>query len=367
MANSKLIRVLTIVGARPQFIKAAAISRVIRLRSDLGISETLIHTGQHHDKEMSQVFFDELEIPRPKYNLGVNGGSHGEMTGRMLQAIEVAILNERPQCVLVYGDTNSTLAGALAAAKLRIPVAHVEAGLRSFNRGMPEEVNRVVTDTLSTFLFCPSNLAVANLRSEGITRGVHFTGDVMFDAVLHCLAQDAIDEEAAEGRPQVLVTCHRAENTDDVTKLEQIFQAVSALARHYRIIFPLHPRTRKAAETSGLLALIHECEVTNPLPYAAMLRAQQRAAVVLTDSGGMQKEAFFVGTPCVTVRDETEWPETIEAGMNVLVPTHAQAIVDAVRLAAGAKKGMSRSPDLAPYGDAGSSHRIAEVLSQAFR
>jgi len=323
------VKVVSIVGARPQFIKAAAVSRVLRKN----YTEVLVHTGQHYDANMSAVFFEELGIPEPEMNLGVGSGPHGEQTGAMLTGIEKVLQAERPHWVLVYGDTNSTLAGALAAAKLHIPVAHVEAGLRSFNRAMPEEVNRVVTDHLSALLFCPSQTAVDNLGAEGVTKGVYLVGDVMAEAL-------AFASERARGRSNalrrlglteggyLLATVHRAENTDDASRLHGILQAFDALDEP--VVFPAHPRTRIAIEASGY-SLAPHVKVIEPLGYLEMVMLEQSARMILTDSGGIQKEAYWLGVPCVTLRDETEWVETVQAGWNVLPGADTKRIVLAVR------------------------------------
>lgn len=313
-----VLRIATILGARPQFIKAAAMVR--ETLPDEGVEEILVHTGQHFDPAMSDVFFEELEIPAPRHSLGIKGGRHGETTGRMLAGIEAVLIAERPDCVLVYGDTNSTLAGALAAAKLHLPVVHIEAGLRSFNRRMPEEVNRVLTDHVSTLLLCPTRQAVANLAREGITEGVHNIGDVMYDATLFAVrgktGQDLLDRLGLKGRPYSVATIHRAESTDERSALTEVLAYLKAAALIRPVVLPLHPRTRKMAEEFGLTfdGLI-ACE---PLSYRDMHLLLSQAAGVLTDSGGLQKEAYFHRVPCVTLRSETEWVETIEAGWNRL-------------------------------------------------
>lgn len=312
------MKLLTVVGARPQFVKAAPVSRAL---AEGGIDEVLVHTGQHHDTQMSQVFFDELDIPAPRHNLEIHGGGHGDMTGRMLIALEPIVMAERPDMVLVYGDTNSTLAGALVASKLHIPIAHVEAGLRSFNRRMPEEINRVLTDHLSALLLCPTRTAVDNLAAEGITQGVHMVGDVMYDATL-------LARRIAESRSHILstlglapsayalATVHRAENTDDPARLATILDWLRAQAREQRVVLPIHPRTRTRAAAAGLdFAGIVTCD---PVGYIDMACLLGHANAVYTDSGGVQKEAYFHRTPCVTLRDETEWVETIECGWNRL-------------------------------------------------
>src|SRR5919199_4236744 len=299
------VRVLTVVGARPQFIKAAAVSRTIRA-SD-GVEEIMVHTGQHFDPEMSDVFFAELDIPAPAYRLDIHGGGHGDMTGRMLQALEPVVMRERPDWVLVYGDTNSTLAGALVAAKLHLPVAHVEAGLRSFNRRMPEEINRVVADHLSRLLFCPTETAVENLAREGISEGVLHVGDVMYDATLHA-AEKALKHsrivEALGVTPgaYAVATVHRAENTDDPERLAAVIGWLKERADEQPVVFPVHPRTRAAVARAGLdFAGLVECA---PVGYLDMARLLHDATTVYTDSGGLQKEAYFYGKPCVTLREE---------------------------------------------------------------
>lgn len=328
-------KILTIVGARPQFIKAAAVSRALAERFASVMTEVMVHTGQHYDGNMSQVFFDELSIPKPKYNLEISGGNHGEMTGRMLAGIEKVILDERPDFVLIYGDTNSTLAGALASAKLHVPVAHVEAGLRSFNMRMPEEVNRIVADRLSTLLFCPTDTAVANLANEGLTLGVSNVGDVMYDASLFYAgaAQErsrAVETLGVEPGGYVLATCHRAENTDDPGRLGEIVTALGALACDMPVILPLHPRTRQIIQKLGLTAALGGVKVIEPLSFLDMIRLEQSAKVIVTDSGGVQKEAFFFRVPCVTMRDETEWVETVSSGWNSLVGADRKRILSAV-------------------------------------
>jgi UDP-GlcNAc3NAcA epimerase len=312
-------RILTIVGARPQFIKAAAVSRAVR--ETYGLSEVMIHTGQHFDSNMSDVFFDELDIPNPRHHLDVNGGGHGDMTGRMLMAIEPILVAEKPDWVVVYGDTNSTLAGSLAASKLHIPVAHVEAGLRSFNRRMPEEINRLVTDHLSTVHFCPTSTAIANLAAEGVVKGVHHVGDVMYDATLFAIeraerSSTILSELALEPKRYGLATVHRAENTDSPQQLRGVVQFLQAQVRKHPVILPLHPRTRQAASRMGVN--LDGLRVVEPVGYLDMAKLLHHAAEVYTDSGGLQKEAYFHRVPCTTLRDETEWTETITNGWNRL-------------------------------------------------
>lgn len=326
--------ILTIVGARPQFIKAAAVGRELRQVA----YEIIVHTGQHYDDNMSRVFFDELDIPRPDYNLGVGSGPHGAQTGAMLAAIEDVLIKEKPDQVIVYGDTNSTLAGALAASKLHIPVAHVEAGLRSFNRHMPEEINRVVTDHLADTLFCPSQTAVNNLAAEGITSGVHLVGDVMYESLMHAVAHakkksDILERLQLRAGEYILATVHRAENTDQPDKLRRILAAFHDISRQQPVVFPVHPRTREkmkglpdahdAIKTGGLRLL-------EPVGYLDMVRLETGAKAIMTDSGGIQKEAYWLGVPCVTLREETEWVETVAQGWNVLAGTDQRRIVSAV-------------------------------------
>lgn len=313
------IKILTVVGARPQFIKAAAVSRAIR-ETD-GLAEVMIHTGQHFDANMSDLFFEELAIPKPKHHLDINGGGHGDMTGRMLMAIEPILLAERPDWVGVYGDTNSTLAGSLAAAKLHIPVAHVEAGLRSFNRRMPEELNRIVTDHLSTLHLCPTATAIANLATEGVVNGVYHVGDVMYDATVFALEKAEIGSTILADlqlRPKQysLATVHRAENTDDPERLREVVQFLLEQSRGRTVVLPLHPRTRGAAARLGVS--LEGLRVINPVGYLDMAKLLHHAAEVYTDSGGLQKEAYFHRVPCITLRDETEWTETVTNGWNRL-------------------------------------------------
>ena len=351
------MKVLSVIGARPQFIKASPLCRALRERHH----EVLVHTGQHYDHGLSDIFFDELGIPAPDYHLGVGSGAHGSQTGAMLGALEAVLQKESPDVVLVYGDTNSTLAGALAAAKLHIPVAHVEAGLRSFNRAMPEEINRVVADHLSTWLFVPSEAAVGHLRREGITAGVHVVGDVMIDAMnLHRERAQArsgvLGQFGVEAGRYNVATVHRAENTDASDRLRAIFDALGRLERP--VLLPLHPRTRKRVDELGI-AVAPNIRVLEPLGYLDMIAVLSSAACLLTDSGGMQKEAYYVGVPCVTMRDETEWVETVEVGWNAVVGADADRIVGAVRAHSGA--GRPRPP---LYGDGNTARRIVDILSE---
>jgi UDP-GlcNAc3NAcA epimerase len=328
---------------------------------EAGLSETLVHTGQHFDANMSDVFFAELEIPRPAYNLGIGGGSHGANTGRMIEAIEQVLLDTRPDCVLVYGDTDSTLAGALAASKLHIPVAHVEAGLRSFNRQMPEEINRVLTDHVAELLFAPTRASVENLIREGIDgASVKLVGDVMYDAALFfakkaAAASDVLDRLGLQSKSYVLATVHRAENTDDTARLSAILDGFAAYGQE--ILLPLHPRTKAklAALQRELPSNVRSCE---PVGYLDMVMLEQHARVIATDSGGVQKEAFFYQVPCVTLRDETEWVELVEAGWNTLAPpVSAQAVASVLRRAEA-----STGAAIQPYGTGNASQRVADEL-----
>jgi len=327
------MKILTVVGARPQFIKLAPLSKILR---ENGISEIIVHTGQHYDENMNDLFFKELEIPEPDYNLGIGSGNHGEQTGRMLIEIEKIMLKEKPDLVIVYGDTNSTLAGALAASKLHIKLAHVEAGLRSFNKRMPEEINRVLTDHVSDILFCPTQTAVENLKNEGIIIGVYLVGDVMFDALLHFskisdMKSNVLERLNIKPKEYYLATIHRAENTDNYERLKNILTAFSKMDE--MVVFPIHPRTRKMINYYGLDDLIRKdnIKVIDPVGYLDMLKLERNAKAILTDSGGVQKEAFWLKVPCITLRDETEWIETVNLGWNRLVGSNVEKILEAVR------------------------------------
>jgi len=351
------MKLLTVIGARPQFIKAATVSRAIAARQD--ITEMIVHTGQHYDANMSDIFFDELSIPRPDHHLGIGGGSHGAMTGRQIEAIERVLLDEKPDMVLVYGDTNSTLAGALAAVKLHIPVAHVEAGLRSFNRRMPEEINRILTDHASDLLFAPTTTAMKNLSNEGLPSDrLHLVGDVMYDACLFYGTQARkpawFDPLSISEGDYVLATVHRAENTDDPARLAGILQGLAGAERP--VILPVHPRTQKQIESLGLStpANLH---LVPPVGYLEMVWLEKHCAVIATDSGGVQKEAYFHGKPCITLRDETEWVELVVQGGNRLAGSNADLIGELLR---GAEI-ERRSGGL--YGDGNASQKIAEVMA----
>lgn len=354
---------MTVVGARPQFIKAAALSRAIAAAGR--IDQVLVHTGQHHDESMSAVFFRELDLPPADHELGIAGGTHAEMTGRMLVGIEQLLMQEQPDALLVFGDTNSTLAGALAAAKLNVPIAHVEAGLRSFNRQMPEETNRIVTDRISTWLFCPTQAAVDNLRHEGLGGAAQLVGDVMFDAALH-YADRAEQESGILERLSltsagfVLATCHRAESTDSRDALAAIVDALAAIANDHVVILPLHPRTRKALANSGLTDRLGAVRIIDPVSFLDMVALERHARVIVTDSGGVQKEAFFHGVPCVTMRDETEWVETVALGRNHLGGRSPDRIRSA--FAAAVSQPIDRRAPTA-YGNGDAAQRIEAILA----
>ncbi len=368
-----MMQIISIVGARPQFVKAATVSRAITEHNqrdpETAIKEKLLHTGQHYDDNMSKVFFDELLIPRPTYNLEVGPGSHGAQTGCMLERIEQILLDDKPDLVLVYGDTNSTLAGALAAVKLHIPVAHVEAGLRSFNRAMPEEINRVLTDHVSSLLFCPTSTAVANLADEGVRQGVSQTGDVMYDGTLFYAERASAIEQATLQRLGIapksfhLATVHRAENTDNPERLANIFEAFGELATEtIPVVLPLHPRTTKYIRQYGL-EVASTVKVVPPVSFLEMVVLEKNAQTIFTDSGGVQKEAYFLDVPCVTLRDETEWVETVEAGWNTLVGADKQAILDAA-VKTPPQKSQS---DTALYGKGDAAAGICDALVQYAR
>lgn len=355
------MKILTIVGARPQFVKASVVSAALKPLCD----EVIVHTGQHYDKNMSDVFFEELGIPKPAYNLGVGSGSHGKQTGEMLMRIEEVIGEEKPDILMVYGDTNSTLAGALAASKLHIPVAHVEAGLRSYNMRMPEEQNRVLTDHISTWLLCPTETAVKNLAKEGITRGVTMTGDVMLDSVLHFLSVARANPDKVKiyetlgltPKRYRLATLHRAETTDGgIEAVMRIFRAFEQLPQ--RVVIPIHPRTRGLAEQAISQGGFTNIQLIDPVGYLEMLLLTSGACQVLTDSGGLQKEAYFMEVPCVTLRTETEWVETLHGNWNILASLTTEDIL---------QKALNTVPDPAardskPFGDGHASDKIAQIL-----
>lgn len=357
-------KILTIVGARPQFIKASVVSKAIAETE--GLTEILVHTGQHFDANMSDIFFNQLNIPRPDYQLDINGGSHGDMTGCMLIEIEKVLLAEKPDCVMVYGDTNSTLAGALAAAKLHIPVAHVEAGLRSFNMQMPEEVNRILTDRVSNILFCPTQAAVDNLQKEGypfvVASGqkqrIEKVGDVMQDSAELFATRATKPADFKLNGGFILTTIHRAENTDHPERLKNILSALNEAAQTTPVVLPIHPRTRNIIaklnlDTSNLTLI-------EPVGYLEMLWLLQHCGLVVTDSGGVQKEAFFMGKACITMRDQTEWVELIEVGANVLIGADKIKILDAIT----ANLNREVRDENKMYGGGTAAKRIAEYLKE---
>lgn len=350
------IKIITVIGARPQFIKAAAVSRLLRTFAD----EKIIHTGQHYDANMSDVFFEELGIPKPDYQFHVSSGLHGAMTGGMLTEIEQVLIDEKPNFVLVYGDTNSTLAGALAASKLLIPVIHIEAGLRSFNKSMPEEQNRIITDHLSHLLFAPTETAIINLKNEGVTSHVYNVGDVMYDATIHfsTLAEqksNLVERLGLEGFH--LCTIHRAENTNNPERLRSICAALNASGA--QIVLPIHPRTVKYL-ADYKIELNSTIKVIEPVGYLDMIALEKAATKIITDSGGVQKEAFFLGKPCITLRDETEWVETVENGWNVLVGSNKDEILKQIIEFNPNKERVSY------FGDGRASHKIAELIQSEF-
>lgn len=350
------MKILTVLGARPQFIKAAPVSRVLRDSHE----ELIIHTGQHYDSNMSDIFFDELNIPKPDYYLGVGSGNHGKQTGEMMAKIEEIVLNEEPDYLMVYGDTNSTLAGSLVAAKLHVPVIHIEAGLRSFNKKMPEEINRIMTDHVSEYLFSPTQTGVDNLKDENITRNVYNIGDVMYDAVLYNkeLAEEkssVLKENALEKKGYQLITIHRAENTDDVEKMKNILDAFSQIEETK--VWPIHPRTKHKLADYGInIDSVPGLKVIDPVGYLDMLTLVSNAKKIVTDSGGVQKEAYFMKIPCVTVREQTEWVETLESEANILVGTDTVKIVEAVK-----KQVTPQYKDV--FGDGKAADKIVEILA----
>jgi UDP-GlcNAc3NAcA epimerase len=356
------VKIATVIGARPQFIKAAVVSRALRAHPD--VEEVLIHTGQHYDDNMSAVFFDELDIRPPDHHLGVGSGPHGAQTGRMLELLEEVLVASRPDWLVVLGDTNSTLAGALAAAKLRIPVAHVEAGMRSFNRDMPEEINRILADHVSALLFAATAVAVRNLRREGFADvQIRLVGDVMYDAALHygdrARATSRILEQLGLAPGAfVLATTHRAENTDDPARLRAIVDGLRVVAAELPVVMPIHPRTRAALVDDGLDPHAAGLHLIEPVGYLDMMVLEQHARVIATDSGGVQKEAYFYRVPCVTLRTETEWEELVETGWNRLVPPESAGTV-----AAGVRAAVDqRGKDVELYGGGDASEQIAAAL-----
>jgi len=360
------MKIVTIVGARPQFIKAAAVSRAIAKHNDNvsstsdRIHEVIVHTGQHYDANMSRVFFDELDIPKPHLNLGVGSGSHSHQTGQIMIQLEKVLQKEDPDWILLYGDTNSTLAGAITAVKLHLPIVHIEAGLRSFNRRMPEEHNRVLTDHCADLLFCPTETAVKNLMLEGIKKGVHIVGDVMYDSVLFNMQlsqkkSDILNKLSLKPKSYALATVHRAENTDDMDRLAAIFSAFDTISSNgIPVVIPLHPRAKKKLiehniSTSSIFLI-------ESVSYLDMLMLEKNAQLIMTDSGGVQKEAFWMKAPCITLRDETEWLETIESGWNVLAGADKKRIIECVNR----EKSTIRHPPI--FGNGNSAKKIIDIL-----
>ena len=359
-----MTKILTVLGARPQFIKAGSVSREIIRQREAGcdIQEVIVHTGQHYDANMSDVFFEEMQIPKPDYFLGIGGKTHGAMTGQMIEKIESILVKEEPDWVMVYGDTNSTLAGAIAASKLHIKIAHVEAGLRSFNMRMPEEVNRILTDRISSVLFCPTQAAVDNLTKEGVDSwqtdtSVVLSGDVMQDGALFYKGLAQKPSGLSVAGDYVLCTIHRAENTDDPQRLKKIISALNEIAQTQQVILPLHPRTKKLLEM-GDYDTSH-LSIIDPVGYLNMVWLIDNCGLVMTDSGGLQKEAYFFGVPCITMRDETEWVELVENGANVLVGANKSAIRDAFL----ANLGRVVDNQNMIYGGGTAAHKIANYLA----
>ncbi len=373
-------KLLSIVGVRPQFVKAAMVCAAVERHNAQAlpgdrVQHRLLNTGQHYDFEMAEVFFQQLPLPAPDFNLGVGSGNHGAQTGAMLAGIEELLLKERPDCVIVYGDTNSTLAGALAAVKLHIPVVHVEAGLRSFNRAMPEEINRIAADHVSDMLFCPTQSAVEQLAHEGIVRNVEFTGDVMLDATqtfarVAAERSTVLNELSLSPNQYILITIHRAENTDSMDRMQELVSTLCQLEQP--AVFAMHPRLRhklsqeqQYREMNQALLAARQLKIVSPLPYLDMLQLERNAQLIMTDSGGVQKEAYFVGTPCLTLRDETEWLETLADGWNRLVGTSPTKILPLVH-SLWSRNGASPagSPSLAAFGDGKASDRIVQILQE---
>lgn len=356
-------KIVTIIGARPQFIKASMVSRALNKNE---IEEIIVHTGQHYDKNMSDIFFEQLKIPKPKYNLGIGSGSHGKQTGEMLIKIEEVLLKEKPNYVMIYGDTNSTLAGALAASKLLIPVIHIEAGLRSYNMAMPEEQNRVLTDHISTILLCPTQTAVDNLKKEGITKNVYLTGDVMCDSVLYYakMANEKINTSNIELVPiydekeitnWYLTTIHRAENTMDSKNLSVILKVFEKLDK--MVIFPVHPRIKKMIDELKKQNNYQNIYFVEPVDYLTMLYLTKNACKVVTDSGGLQKECYILDTPCITIRNQTEWVETLKNGYNVLSKPEEQELYNKIMSAR-----IQDDNKIHYYGDGEASKKINEII-----
>jgi len=367
------MKIVTVLGARPQFIKAGTVSQEIAKHKD--IKEVIVHTGQHYDSNMSDIFFKQMGLPRPDYLLGVGGKSHGAMTGQMMEKIEEILLREKPHIVLVYGDTDSTLAGALAGAKLHVPIAHVEAGLRSFDMKMPEEINRILTDRVSTWLFCPTETAVKNLKNEGFPFFIYQSpitnrfqlitnvGDVMQDAALFYKQYAKRPENVKIEDKFILSTIHRAENTDNEKRLRGIFEALEEIAKEKQVILPLHPRTKKLLQNYSLIT--NNITLIDPVGYLEMVWLLENSDMVLTDSGGVQKEAFFFKRPCITLRDETEWVELVDIGVNKLVGADKEKIIKTYKQFTNNQSPITNHQSLNLYGDAKASKKIVSELLKA--
>ncbi len=358
------MKLATVVGARPQFIKAAGLSRTIKQHYCNKVQEDIIHTGQHFDDNMSQVFFDELDIPKPRINLDIAGSSHGKMTGRMLESLEAQFISSQPDWVLVYGDTDTTLAAALAASKMHIPIAHVEAGLRSYNKRMPEEINRVLSDHVSSLLFCPTDNAVMNLAKEGVKEGVSNVGDIMYEVSNYYQEKagahsSVLEQHQLNAQEYILVTCHRAENTDNETYLNTIFDAIIKVADETKVVLPLHPRTEKALAKIKRNIQHKNLVLLPPVAYLDMICLSKNAKVIMTDSGGLQKEAFFYQVPCVTIRDETEWVETLNDDWNQLAPPKDKKIYETLKNAFSFDRDKKQSQ---AFGDGQTSRYIIERI-----
>ncbi len=351
------MQILTILGARPQFIKAGSVSREIAKHKE--IQECIVHTGQHYDANMSDIFFEEMQIPKPNYLLGIGGKSHGAMTGQMIEKIEEVCLKEKPDWVMVYGDTNSTLAGAIVASKLHIKLAHIEAGLRSFNMNMPEEINRILTDRVSNMLFCPTDAAMQNLKNEGYDNfdsKIVKSGDVMQDGVM--FYKDLAVKPSFDIKDNyILCTIHRAENTDDEVRLRSIFEALNEIAQNIQVILPLHPRTKKKIE--NLKLNIENLTIIDPVGYLEMVWLIDNCSLVVTDSGGLQKEAFFFGKSCITLRDETEWAELVNGGFNVLAGADKGRIIESYK---NHSTFNNQNSSLDLYGSGNASEKIIGML-----
>jgi len=379
-----MYKILTIIGARPQIIKAAALSRIIDKHYSSSLQEVIVHTGQHYDENMSQVFFDELNIPQPDYNLNVGSASHGKQTGLMLERIEDVLLKEKPDALVIYGDTNSTLAGALAASKLLIPVFHIEAGLRSYNKTMPEEINRIMADHVSTLLFCPTQQAIKNLEKEGFKLHLHrcdinhpkviLSGDVMYDNSLYFskIAQkksDILKRLSLENKEFVLCTIHRNNNTDDPVRLNAIFSALLKISKEIQIVLPIHPRTKKMLETNldnqlkSQIFSNKDITITDPVSFLEMILLERHCKIVITDSGGVQKEAYFFKKPCVVLRPETEWVELLDTGTTLLADADEQKILSAYQKL----KNTSVEKFLPYYGDGNAAQKIAKEMLLFFQ